>query len=194
MKGEDDMIETNLVLDAKGLACPMPIVKTRKIMKELAQGNVLEVQATDKGSTADLKAWAESSGHDYLGTTEADGILKHYLRKAGGEEKIEKKYPHIVSNKELQGILEGNREVLVLDVRESAEFAFGHIAGAQSLPLGDVETSLSDLNKEAEIYVVCRTGNRSDLVAQKLSKAGFTQVVNVIPGMSEWNGSIEKLL
>ncbi|MEK4404836.1 sulfurtransferase TusA family protein [Sporosarcina sp. FSL K6-6792] len=188
------MIETNLVLDAKGLACPMPIVKTRKIMKELAQGNVLEVQATDKGSTADLKAWAESSGHDYLGTTEADGILKHYLRKAGGEEKIEKKYPHIVSNKELQGILEGNREVLVLDVRESAEFAFGHIAGAQSLPLGDVETSLSDLNKEAEIYVVCRTGNRSDLVAQKLSKAGFTQVVNVIPGMSEWNGSIEKLL
>ena len=107
VKGEDDMIETNLVLDAKGLACPMPIVKTRKIMKELTQGNVLEVQATDKGSTADLKAWAESSGHDYLGTTEAEGILKHYLRKTGGEEKMEKKYPHIVSNKALQVILEG---------------------------------------------------------------------------------------
>ena len=64
------MIKTDFVLDAKGLACPMPIVKTRKIMKEMEPGNVLEVQATDKGSTADLKAWAEGSGHDYFGTTE----------------------------------------------------------------------------------------------------------------------------
>lgn len=188
------MIETNLVLDAKGLACPMPIVKTRKVMKELTEGHVLEVQATDKGSTADLKAWAESSGHHYLGTTEEDGILKHYLRKTGGEEKVEKKYPHIVSNEVLQVILEENSEVLVLDVREAAEFAFGHIAGAKSFPLGDIENAISDLNREAKIFVVCRTGNRSDLVAQKLAKAGFSKVTNVVPGMSEWNGPIEKIL
>ena len=135
------MIETNFVLDAKGLACPMPIVKTRKIMKELKQGNVLEVQATDKGSTADLKAWAESSGHHYLGTTEEDGILKHYLRKTGEEEKVEKKHPHIVSNEELQEILVKNSDALVLDVRESAEFAFGHIEGAQSCRLGKLKLS-----------------------------------------------------
>ena len=112
------MIETNVVLDAKGLACPMPIVKTRKVMKKLAEGHVLEVQATDKGSTADLKAWAASSGHNYLGTTEADGILTHYLRKTGGEETVEKQYPHIISNEALQVILEENPAVLVLDVRE----------------------------------------------------------------------------
>lgn len=51
------MIQTDMIVDAKGLACPMPIVKTRKAMKELAPGNVMEIQATDKGSTADLKAW-----------------------------------------------------------------------------------------------------------------------------------------
>ncbi|MCZ2259523.1 sulfurtransferase TusA family protein [Sporosarcina sp. G11-34] len=188
------MIKTDFVLDAKGLACPMPIVKTRKVMKELKPGNVLEVQATDKGSTADLKAWATSSGHHYLGTTEHAGLLKHYLRKSSEEEKVEKKHPHIVSNEELQEILVKNSDALVLDVREAAEFAFSHIEGAQSMPLGEVETKLHSIDKLAEIYVVCRTGNRSDHVAQKLVAAGFTKVVNVVPGMSVWNGPIKKLL
>ncbi len=189
------MIKTDVVLDAKGLACPMPIVKTRKIMKDLEPGKVLEVQATDKGSTADLKAWAQSSGHDYLGTTEDDqGVLNHYLRKTSTEEKAEKKHPHIVSNEELQEILKNNKDAILIDVREAAEFAFGHIEGAQSLPLGDIDTRLSELNKEAAIYVVCRTGNRSDLVAQTLTTAGFEKVTNVVPGMSQWDGPIEKLL
>ncbi|MEI2400959.1 sulfurtransferase TusA family protein, partial [Paenibacillus phytohabitans] len=63
-------LKTNSVLDAKGLACPMPIVKTKKAMNHLEGGQVLEVLATDKGSKADLKAWAESTGHQYLGTLE----------------------------------------------------------------------------------------------------------------------------
>lgn len=188
------MIQTDFVLDAKGLACPLPIVKTRKAMKELAAGKVLEVQATDKGSTADLRAWAESTGHHYLGTTEENGHLNHYVRKSSGEEAVEKKYPHIISNDELRVRLEENRDLLVLDVRESAEYVFGHIPGARSLPLGDFEREVKDLNKETEIYVVCRTGNRSDLVSEKLSALGFTTVKNVVPGMSEWNGMIENLL
>lgn len=84
------MIKTNSVLDAKGLACPMPIVRTKKVMNGLEAGEVLEVQATDKGSTADMKAWAESTGHQYLGTVEEGTVLKHYLRKASGEEHEEK--------------------------------------------------------------------------------------------------------
>lgn len=188
------MIETDFVLDAKGLACPMPIVKTRKIMKEMEPGNVLEVQATDKGSTADLKAWAEGSGHYYLGTTEEAGVLTHYVRKSSEEEQVERKHPHVVSNEQLKAILEGHREVLVLDVRESAEYAFNHILGAKSLPLGDLESESMNLDKEAEIYVVCRTGNRSDMASQKLAESGFSRVKNVVPGMSEWNGPTEKFL
>ncbi|WP_432363224.1 sulfurtransferase TusA family protein [Sporosarcina sp. UB5] len=186
------MIKADLIVDAKGLACPMPIVKTRKAMKELEQGSVMEVQATDKGSTADLKAWAESAGHQYLGTTEKEGTLTHYLRKSEGEEKEELSYPHVVSNEELESVLSNRAEIIVLDVREVAEYAFGHIPGSQSLPLGDIDNSLDSLDKEASIYIVCRTGNRSDMAAQKLAAAGFKDVKNVVPGMSEWNGPIEK--
>ena len=75
------MIQTDKILDAKGLACPMPIVRTKKAMNELEPGQVIEVQATDKGSLADIKAWAKSSGNQYLGTFEEGDVLKHYLRK-----------------------------------------------------------------------------------------------------------------
>ena len=60
------MIKADIQLDAKGLACPMPIVKTKKSMNDLDEGQVLEVQATDKGSKADLAAWANTVGHQYI--------------------------------------------------------------------------------------------------------------------------------
>jgi rhodanese-related sulfurtransferase/TusA-related sulfurtransferase len=183
-------IKSDYVVDAKGLACPMPIVRTKKAMKDLEPGKVIEVQATDKGSTADLAAWAKSTGHDYLGTAEDGDVLKHYLRKASGEEKEEKKHPNVVNNEELQSKLDEN--IVVLDVREEAEYAFNHISGAKSIPLGELESHLNELNKEDNIYVICRTGNRSDLAAQKLTEAGYKNVFNVVPGMSEWQGKTEK--
>ncbi|MFF2289975.1 sulfurtransferase TusA family protein [Peribacillus butanolivorans] len=186
------MIKTNSKLDAKGLACPMPIVRTKKVMNGLEAGEVLEVQATDKGSTADMKAWAESTGHQYLGTVEEGTVLKHYLRKASGEEHEEKKHEKVISNEELLQKIEENQNTIVLDVRESAEYAFNHIPSAKSLPMGELEERFSELDKESEIFVICRTGSRSDLAAQKLTAAGFKQVVNVEPGMSQWNGPTQK--
>ncbi|WP_191567559.1 sulfurtransferase TusA family protein [Metabacillus idriensis] len=186
------MIQSNFVLDAKGLACPMPIVKTKKAMNDIEAGQVIEVQATDKGSTADFKAWAHSIGHHYLGTVQEGEVLKHYVRKAGGDDHKEKRHPHIVSNDELIKIMEEKNNILVLDVRESAEYAFNHIPNAVSMPLGDLDDQVNKLDKEAVVYVVCQTGNRSDLAAQKLTASGFNKVVNVVPGMSEWNGGTEK--
>ncbi|MCL7746650.1 sulfurtransferase TusA family protein [Halalkalibacter alkaliphilus] len=188
-----ETIKFDQLVDAKGLACPMPIVRTKKAMNELDPGRVLEVQATDKGSTADIKAWTQSTGHQYIGTVEEGDVLKHYLRKATGEEKEEKKHPHVVNNEELQGKLTNNEDIVVLDVRESAEFAFNHIPGARSIPLGELENRLNELSKDTEIYVVCRTGSRSDLAAQKLTDAGFAHVINVVPGMSEWNSQTDNL-
>ncbi|HYK72196.1 MAG TPA: sulfurtransferase TusA family protein [Pseudoneobacillus sp.] len=183
-----ESLKTDLVLDAKGLACPMPIVKTKKAITGLEPGQVLEVQATDIGSKADIKAWAESTGNQYLGTIVEGNVLKHYLRKSSGEEKTERKHPNVTSNDELQKKLDANDNIVVLDVRESAEFAFNHIPNAISIPMGDIENRLSELNKDAEIYVVCRTGNRSDFAAQKLAENGFAKVYNVVPGMSDWSG------
>ncbi|WP_170885545.1 sulfurtransferase TusA family protein [Bacillus alkalicellulosilyticus] len=174
-------------VDAKGLACPLPIVRTKKAMSELEQGKVLEVQATDRGSTADVKAWATSSGHFYLGTIEDKEVLFHYIRKASGEEALEKKHPHVVSNEQLQAKLNNDDEVILVDVRETAEYVFHHIPRSQSIPLGEMDKHLDKLRREKPIYVICRTGNRSDLAALALTEAGFKQVFNVLPGMNEWN-------
>ncbi|AVQ98656.1 hypothetical protein OBCHQ24_06400 [Oceanobacillus iheyensis] len=74
-------MEVKKVLDAKGLACPMPIVKTKKTMEELNSGEVLEVHATDKGAKSDLTAWAKSGGHELLKDTEEDNVLKFWIKK-----------------------------------------------------------------------------------------------------------------
>jgi len=64
------------VLDAKGLACPMPIVKTKKAINELESGQVLEILTTDKGAKNDLTAWAKSGGHELLKSDVENDILK----------------------------------------------------------------------------------------------------------------------
>jgi rhodanese-related sulfurtransferase len=184
-----ESIKTDMIVDAKGLACPMPIVRTKKAMNGLEPGKVMEVLATDKGSKADMKAWAQSSGHQYLGTIEEGTVLRHYLRKSTGDEKEEMKHPHVINNEELEAKINSGENVVILDVREYAEYAFNHISGAKSIPLGELEDRMAELDKNKEIFVVCRTGNRSDLAAQKLAQNGFNQVVNVIPGMSNWQGS-----
>ena len=186
-------IKTDLLVDAKGLACPMPIVRTKKAMNEIEAGRVLEVQATDKGSKADLQAWAKSSGHQYLGTLEEGDVLKHYLRKSSDEEMVETKHPHVTTNEELEKKLDAGENIVVIDVREAAEYAFNHIPNAISIPLGELDERVSELDQNDEIYVVCRTGSRSDLATQKLAEKGFAKVNNVVPGMSEWSGITSSL-
>ncbi|EJR11920.1 hypothetical protein TU55_21880, partial [Bacillus cereus] len=70
------------VLDVKGLACPMPIVKTKKAMEALQSGEVLEVHVTDKGAIKDIPAWSQTGGHEVLKHTEEDGELKFWIKKA----------------------------------------------------------------------------------------------------------------
>lgn len=74
-------MNANKVLDAKGLACPMPVVRARKVMKEMEIGEVLEIQATDKGSVADLAAWSKSGGHELLEHNEEAGIFTFWIKK-----------------------------------------------------------------------------------------------------------------
>lgn len=69
------------VLDAKGLACPMPIVKTKKAIEELQSKQILEVQTTDKGSQNDLIGWANSTGHTLLESKEEGGVYSFWIKK-----------------------------------------------------------------------------------------------------------------
>jgi tRNA 2-thiouridine synthesizing protein A len=74
-------MQSDKVLDAKGLACPMPIVRTKKAMDELASGQVLEIHVTDKGAKNDLTAWAKSAGHEMVQSAEEGDVLKFWIRK-----------------------------------------------------------------------------------------------------------------
>jgi len=70
-------------LDCKGLACPMPIVKTAQAMKTLRPGELIEVLATDRGALRDFVAWAKATGNRLVEQTEGDGVLRFVLEKKG---------------------------------------------------------------------------------------------------------------
>ena len=69
-------------LDTKGLACPLPILKTRKAISELPEGATLEVLATDPGAVADFQAFSTASGHILLEHSEQEGVYRFLLRRS----------------------------------------------------------------------------------------------------------------
>ncbi len=70
------------VLDCRGLACPLPVVKTAQAIKDLALGQVLEVLATDPGVEPDMQAWAKQTGNELLSVRRDGDAFRVLLRKA----------------------------------------------------------------------------------------------------------------
>ncbi|MGX9134251.1 sulfurtransferase TusA family protein [Rummeliibacillus sp. JY-2-4R] len=75
-------MNSNKVVDAKGLACPMPIVRTKKAIDTLQSGEVIEVHVTDKGALADIPAWAKAGGHTIVEQSEENGTFIFWIKKA----------------------------------------------------------------------------------------------------------------
>jgi tRNA 2-thiouridine synthesizing protein A len=69
------------LLDAKGLNCPLPILRTKKTMNEMTSGQVLKVLATDPGAVRDFQAFAKQTGHTLLEHGEEAGSLVFFLEK-----------------------------------------------------------------------------------------------------------------
>ena len=78
---ETSKVNFDKELDARGLSCPLPILKTKKSLGELASGQVLKVVATDPGSIKDMQAFANQTGNPLLETTEENKTYVFYLRK-----------------------------------------------------------------------------------------------------------------
>ncbi|WP_223701395.1 sulfurtransferase TusA family protein [Sutcliffiella deserti] len=74
-------MNVNKVLDAKGLACPMPLVKTKKALNDLNPGEILEVITTDKGAKSDLTAWTKATGNELIDTKEEQDVFTFYIKK-----------------------------------------------------------------------------------------------------------------
>ena len=68
-------------LDARGLNCPLPILRTKKSLAELTAGQVLKVTATDPGSVKDMQAFAKQTGNELLSSAEASGEFMFFLKK-----------------------------------------------------------------------------------------------------------------
>jgi tRNA 2-thiouridine synthesizing protein A len=68
-------------LDARGLSCPLPILKTKKALNDLAPGQVLKVVSTDPGSVKDMEAFANQTGNALLSASEEQKDFIFYLRK-----------------------------------------------------------------------------------------------------------------
>ncbi|MCU0990336.1 MAG: sulfurtransferase TusA family protein [Xanthomonadales bacterium] len=70
------------VLDAKGLNCPLPILKAKKALKDVPVGGTLEILATDPGAVADFQAFARQTGNELLEHSEEGGVYRFLLRKS----------------------------------------------------------------------------------------------------------------
>jgi tRNA 2-thiouridine synthesizing protein A len=73
---------SNKTLDASGLSCPLPIVKTKKEIDSMSSGQVLEIISTDPGSKNDMTAWCKRTGNELLESAEEGGKFKFYVKKA----------------------------------------------------------------------------------------------------------------
>jgi tRNA 2-thiouridine synthesizing protein A len=76
-------VKANEVLDARGLSCPMPMLKTKKKLQGMQSGQVLEVLGTDPGSKNDIPAFCKKNGHELLGYEDLPEGYTRYLIKRG---------------------------------------------------------------------------------------------------------------
>ncbi len=68
-------------LDVKGLNCPLPILRTKKVLSEMSAGQVLRVLATDAGSVKDFQAFARQTGNELLAWSETSRVFEYFLKR-----------------------------------------------------------------------------------------------------------------
>jgi tRNA 2-thiouridine synthesizing protein A len=75
------VVEISQSVDARGLSCPMPIVKTAQAMKTIAPGEAIELLATDPGSIKDVAAWCRATGNELLEQTSDGAVYRFVIRR-----------------------------------------------------------------------------------------------------------------
>jgi TusA-related sulfurtransferase len=74
-------MKVDVVIDAKGLACPLPIVKAKKGIDSLQAGQIMELHSTDRGSIKDFSAWVMKTGHELIDSKEENGVFTFFVKK-----------------------------------------------------------------------------------------------------------------
>jgi TusA-related sulfurtransferase len=78
--------EVRKTLDLKGLACPLPVVKISKGIKEVKVGEVIEAYTTDPGSLTDIPAWGRTTGHEIIEKSQEGKVIRFLIRRTSKEE------------------------------------------------------------------------------------------------------------
>ncbi len=74
-------IEVSSTVDARGSACPWPLLEAKKGIGKVKVGEILEIYSNDSGTRTDIPAWSFKVGHQYLGILQTDGYDKHFVRR-----------------------------------------------------------------------------------------------------------------
>ena len=81
-------IRFDQTLDAKGLNCPLPVLKAKLALNRMQAGEILHVEATDPHSIIDFQAYCARTGHEIIQSTETDGVIEFFIRRAINPNKI----------------------------------------------------------------------------------------------------------
>ena len=81
MAQESEVFNPDKQIDCIGLFCPMPIVKTREAIRQMAVGQVLEMSSDDPASEPDMKSWAQITGHELIHIGHAGAVYRFLVRK-----------------------------------------------------------------------------------------------------------------
>jgi rhodanese-related sulfurtransferase len=99
-----------------------------------------------------------------------------------------------IAPQELKRRLDAGDAITVLDVREPWECAIARLQGTVNIPLNDIATRLHELDRDAELVVMCKVGGRSRRAAEFLSARGFSRVANLAGGIDGWAREIDPSL
>ncbi|HTH17772.1 MAG TPA: sulfurtransferase TusA family protein [Magnetospirillum sp.] len=69
------------ILDVKGLNCPLPVLRTKKKLKDIPVGGLLTVLATDPGSVKDMAAFCQMTGHELVESSQQDGVFTYVIKR-----------------------------------------------------------------------------------------------------------------
>ncbi len=102
--------------------------------------------------------------------------------------------PRRIEPRELARLLEAGEDLQLVDVREPAEWAIGHIAGSVLVPRGEIPSRIEELDPERTVVCICHHGIRSAQVAGFLASRGFGRVLDLAGGLERWSLEVDPRL
>ncbi len=74
-------LKSDKVVDARGTACPGPLLAAKKAIGDIQPGQIMEILSADEGTKSDIPKWSKKQNYEYLGSIDEDGMFRLFLKK-----------------------------------------------------------------------------------------------------------------